>query len=80
MIDDIPIFIEGVELVERPRFENEKEFAAYIAKIMEGRDAIIVLEHPHDEDCNVLGVYIACEAPSCPQGCDALITALAVDA
>lgn len=71
MIDDVPIYIDNEELLERPRFETEDEFAAYIIRIAEGRDMIIVLEHPHADDNNVIGVWIGSEPTyKCPHGCD----------
>ncbi len=69
---DIPIFIDGDEVVERPTFKDVAAFTAYISKISEGRDMILVVEHPHTEDDNVIAVYIGDEsyASKCPQGCD----------
>jgi hypothetical protein len=72
MIADVPLYIDGEEVVERPRFKTEKEFADYIVRISEGRDMTIVVDHPHTEDCDVIGVWIGCEATyKCPKGCDA---------
>lgn len=68
---DIPIYIDGEEVVERPRFKTEQEFADYIVQISEGRDMVISLEHPHTDDCNVLGVWIGTDSTyKCPYGCD----------
>ena len=70
---DIPIFIDGEEIVERPTFTDDAAFTAYIIKLSEGRDMILVVDHPHTEDDNVIAVYIGDEsyASKCPHGCDA---------
>lgn len=71
MLEDIPIFVEGHELVERPRFADAEELAAYLARIAEGRDFVVNVEHPHDEYCKILSIYIGSESPyRCPHGCD----------
>lgn len=72
MIDDIPIYIEGDEVVERPRFLIEKDFVDYLCRLSEGRDMSICVEHPHTEDSNIIGVWIGCKPTyKCPKGCDA---------
>ena len=69
---DIPIFIDGEEVVERPRFQTTEEFASYVIKIAEGRDFYLTVKHPHDEDSDVLAAHIGDEVPDtkCPEGCD----------
>lgn len=68
---DIPIFIDGEEVVERPRFTNKADFCAYLAKVAEGRDLCVVVAHPHTDDDAVLGVYIGKgDPPKCACGCD----------
>ncbi len=53
-----PIFIEGEELFEKPDFEDTTAFTNYLVRVAEGRDIVLVTEHPHDEDQNILSVYI----------------------
>ena len=69
---DIPVYIDGEEVVERPVFTNDVHFVTYITQLTEGRDLALVVAHPHTEEDDVLGAYIGDEKhlPACPYGCD----------
>lgn len=70
-LKDVPIFIGGEEVIERPEFRSGEDLAAYLSRIAEGRDMCIVTDHPHDDESNVLSIHLGeGPLPKCSRGCD----------